>query len=117
MDGSGSGRAYTNEEYVGFFFQAEDGIRDYKVTGVQTCALPICELRLTWTYSTQRHNHTTIEQLATQTMGALRQIIEHCAQPGAGGRTPSDFPLTDRKSVVWGKSVDLGGRRIIKKKK
>src|SRR5205807_4652183 len=27
------------------FFQAEDGIRDYKVTGVQTCALPIspCE--------------------------------------------------------------------------
>src|SRR5688500_18575108 len=27
--------------YVFFFFQAEDGIRDYKVTGVQTCALPI----------------------------------------------------------------------------
>src|SRR5256885_4595820 len=26
---------------VNFFFQAEDGIRDYKVTGVQTCALPI----------------------------------------------------------------------------
>src|SRR5256885_11725542 len=28
-----------------FFFQAEDGIRDYKVTGVQTCALPICTHR------------------------------------------------------------------------
>src|SRR5256885_5475690 len=28
-----------------FFFQAEDGIRDYKVTGVQTCALPILEKR------------------------------------------------------------------------
>src|SRR6266850_8053401 len=27
-----------------FFFQAEDGIRDYKVTGVQTCALPIFDL-------------------------------------------------------------------------
>src|SRR3989454_2026902 len=27
-----------------FFFQAEDGIRDYKVTGVQTCALPLCDL-------------------------------------------------------------------------
>src|SRR5205823_7220388 len=25
-----------------FFFQAEDGIRDKLVTGVQTCALPIC---------------------------------------------------------------------------
>src|SRR5205807_5618169 len=29
------------ELVVFFFFQAEDGIRDYKVTGVQTCALPI----------------------------------------------------------------------------
>src|SRR5688500_20186955 len=30
--------------YNSFFFQAEDGIRDYKVTGVQTCALPIYHL-------------------------------------------------------------------------
>src|SRR5207244_5845870 len=28
--------------YLCFFFQAEDGIRDDLVTGVQTCALPIC---------------------------------------------------------------------------
>src|SRR2546430_15412564 len=28
--------------FVFFFFQAEDGIRDLTVTGVQTCALPIC---------------------------------------------------------------------------
>src|SRR5690606_39543420 len=28
-----------------FFFQAEDGIRDFHVTGVQTCALPILELK------------------------------------------------------------------------
>src|SRR5256886_3705486 len=28
--------------YLFFFFQAEDGIRDLTVTGVQTCALPIC---------------------------------------------------------------------------
>src|SRR2546426_8564676 len=34
----GSGRAL---RAFFFFFQAEDGIRDYKVTGVQTCALPI----------------------------------------------------------------------------
>src|SRR5690606_40694472 len=27
--------------FLGFFFQAEDGIRDFHVTGVQTCALPI----------------------------------------------------------------------------
>src|SRR2546430_4395131 len=30
--------------YFLFFFQAEDGIRDLTVTGVQTCALPICVL-------------------------------------------------------------------------
>src|SRR5207253_6024939 len=29
--------------FVFFFFQAEDGIRDGHVTGVQTCALPIYE--------------------------------------------------------------------------
>src|SRR5256885_8474231 len=29
-----------------FFFQAEDGIRYYKVTGVQTCALPIYRVRV-----------------------------------------------------------------------
>src|SRR2546430_5905746 len=31
-----------------FFFQAEDGIRDLTVTGVQTCALPICNLGGVW---------------------------------------------------------------------
>jgi len=31
---------------VFFFFQAEDGIRDTSVTGVQTCALPIFEVGL-----------------------------------------------------------------------
>src|SRR6266511_2418764 len=28
--------------YIFFLFQAEDGIRDFHVTGVQTCALPTC---------------------------------------------------------------------------
>src|SRR3712207_8586910 len=31
----------TYDDFVFFFFQAEDGIRDIGVTGVQTCALPI----------------------------------------------------------------------------
>src|SRR5690349_3124268 len=39
------GHVYIDFEYVEdsgyFFFQAEDGIRDLYVTGVQTCALPI----------------------------------------------------------------------------
>src|SRR5256886_8925128 len=38
-------RAIMSESFlfVFFFFQAEDGIRDLTVTGVQTCALPISE--------------------------------------------------------------------------
>src|SRR5256885_1488864 len=41
--GRHDGGYYTVKDCVSlvFFFQAEDGIRDYKVTGVQTCALPI----------------------------------------------------------------------------
>src|SRR5216683_3383414 len=33
-----------------FFFQAEDGIRDLIVTGVQTCALPISRLTIDWPF-------------------------------------------------------------------
>src|SRR6266436_2464832 len=35
--------AWATEARLFFFFQAEDGIRDVAVTGVQTCALPISE--------------------------------------------------------------------------
>jgi len=31
--------------HIIFFFQAEDGIRDSSVTGVQTCALPIFKVK------------------------------------------------------------------------
>src|SRR5438445_41240 len=34
-------RGYWRRRFPSFFFQAEDGIRDIGVTGVQTCALPI----------------------------------------------------------------------------
>src|SRR5439155_9130125 len=34
--------------FLFFFFQAEDGIRDGHVTGVQTCALPICPWQLSF---------------------------------------------------------------------
>src|SRR5690606_40348224 len=33
-----------SKQFIFFFFQAEDGIRDFHVTGVQTCALPILAL-------------------------------------------------------------------------
>src|SRR2546430_9499945 len=39
---AGSGTVRRTQRCCFFFFQAEDGIRDLTVTGVQTCALPIC---------------------------------------------------------------------------
>src|SRR3712207_7254537 len=43
-----------------FFFQAEDGIRDIGVTGVQTCALPICEAQdAEATYTATRETSST----------------------------------------------------------
>src|SRR5207253_4618779 len=42
-----------------FFFQAEDGIRDGHVTGVQTCALPISIDRLETRHLVTRADHAT----------------------------------------------------------
>src|SRR6266576_4802896 len=77
-----------NQGFFVFFFQADDGIRDLYVTGVQTCALPIFG--------------------GTELVGPARELAA-----GTFYRPPAG----DRKSVVEGKSVDLGGRRIIKKKR
>ncbi len=51
------------------------------------------QLEITWHYSDQVHREDTVRELAAGMVGALAAIAEHCARPGAGGRTPSDFPL------------------------
>src|SRR5688572_24780168 len=48
-----------------FFFQAEDGIRDLTVTGVQTCALPIC------TASWSRRTHSCSSRRVTKTTSSI----------------------------------------------
>jgi amino acid adenylation domain-containing protein/non-ribosomal peptide synthase protein (TIGR01720 family) len=59
------------------------------VTGVVEAG----ELHLTWEYSHEVHDEQTVLQLARDTVLALREIVEHCARPDSGGRSPSDFPL------------------------
>src|SRR5215211_8237825 len=61
-----------------FFFQAEDGIRDHCVTGVQTCALPILRLL-------QRNAKVT-----TRFGGGFVQSIDGVAGGRSGGR-PFDW--------------------------
>src|SRR5690349_22001200 len=76
-----------------FFFQAEDGIRDLYVTGVQTCALPISAeaeplVRAPWPAPSSR-----ISALACTwypPTAALRPAIASAAR----------WPPRDRKSVV-----------------
>ncbi|HEX7240435.1 MAG TPA: amino acid adenylation domain-containing protein, partial [Longimicrobiaceae bacterium] len=49
-------------------------------------------LRVGWTYSERVHHASTVERLATRYLHHLREIVEHCRAPEAGGYTPSDFP-------------------------
>src|SRR5688500_20206624 len=61
-----------------FFFQAEDGIRDYKVTGVQTCALPISRLLrefLSLMYSRRRRGSLSIEWSWMRYASRNRRIV------------------------------------------
>src|SRR5207249_5177844 len=46
-----------------FFFQAEDGIRDRNVTGVQTCALPILGVVARTSSMLVRHNAKTVREI------------------------------------------------------
>ncbi|MEW1896263.1 non-ribosomal peptide synthase/polyketide synthase [Streptomyces albidoflavus] len=50
-------------------------------------------LSFTWAYSAGLHHAATVERLARDFTAELRALVGHCAQPAAGGRTPSDFPL------------------------
>src|SRR5690606_4292544 len=54
-----------------FFFQAEDGIRDFHVTEVQTCALPILGTKPTYSNST---NNSIIYRSTTGTAGSWQVI-------------------------------------------
>src|SRR5256885_9713696 len=83
-----------------FFFQAEDGIRDYKVTGVQTCALPIWAVlsapaarppRSPWMCAWSRFDRRCLTSCsALHVKLAAKLDVDH----------KGDTMSTDRKSVV-----------------
>src|SRR5256885_5261080 len=67
-----------------FFFQAEDGIRDYKVTGVQTCALPICSCpRLTG------GRPSILNQMASDPVKGMTEDVGAERTPGRAWLFPS----------------------------
>src|SRR2546427_5204587 len=68
------------DEVQYFFFQAEDGIRDLTVTGVQTCALPIYVL-LNEPAETRWELASTLEDLPAQF--SLAELTQHAEQSNA----------------------------------
>src|SRR3712207_566819 len=90
-----------------FFFQAEDGIRDISVTGVQTCALPICFLpheypppdAVFYHYARWRRDGTW-ERINTVLRERHRQRIGRPRQPSAA--------IIDSQSA---KTTEMGGPR------
>src|SRR2546426_12237117 len=85
--------------FVFFFFQAEDGIRDYKVTGVQTCALPI--LRPSWLQSLplSRGAHRLLLPLLPRAVESLH--VE-----------PVDVLVSSSSSFIKGLSLPNGARQV-----
>src|SRR5258706_11011129 len=85
--------------YFFFFFQAEDGIRDWSVTGVQTCALPIS---LIDGFDLFAGRETAIDVLH-QAVGELHEIgpehLEELERARAAVEA-GEGEAADRKSVV-----------------
>ncbi|MEU9456739.1 amino acid adenylation domain-containing protein [Streptomyces sp. NPDC048277] len=65
-------------------------------------------LEFTWSYSAGRHDQQTVEALASAFLAHLAAIVEHCARRGAGGRVPSDFPLSGLDQAALDRLVGDG---------
>src|SRR3712207_8002969 len=108
----------TKSKWDIFFFQAKDCIRDIGVTGVQTCALPIFRV-----FADALEGGGVVRGFRVPGEGVelprrrLDELTEQARSLGAKGLVwavvEEGGDWRDRKSVVEGKSVDFGGRRII----
>src|ERR1039457_4957767 len=89
-----------------FFFQAEDGIRDYKVTGVQTCALPIYDrLAIRRRLRDLTHGQIAVDRQRERARDRRRRHVQHVRRAVLGKRRP----LLDAEPVLL---VDDGHRKI-----
>src|SRR2546430_6611040 len=84
--------------FLFFFFQAEDGIRDLTVTGVQTCALPIfINMDLPWNPAVLEQRIGRVYRLGQQ---RSVQVVNFVAEGTIEERMLSLLAFKDRKSVV-----------------
>src|SRR3546814_13400986 len=91
------------------------------VTGVQTCALPICSPHQGDPFACGEPAMKYLSTRGGMTPQPFSDILLEGLAPDGGLALPERLPEVDRKSVVEGKSVyvrvDLGGRSIINNKK
>src|SRR5947209_9975435 len=85
-----------------FFFQAEDGIRDIGVTGVQTCALPIFEARHGSIQSAPQcgRKRAAVRSRAPRDVRARRLGPDWAGKMAIALMARNHVPMQDRKSVV-----------------
>src|SRR5690554_6988885 len=84
-----------------FFFQAEDGIRDADVTGVQTCALPIFSTQTAFNVFSGKMFF--LDSLFATTFYQDNEVKKNKKSTAINGTTKSIndiFSFLDRKSVV-----------------
>src|SRR5689334_11707689 len=93
-----------------FFFQAEDGIRDGTVTGVQTCALPILALILF--FIERAPEDESITRLFNPHVMAGRHVLNP-AFVGDLDQLPEFHPLIAAHAGIWGRPGGIAMKEII----
>src|SRR5690625_6012020 len=89
-----------------FFFQAEDGIRDGHVTGVQTCALPISGLL---------HTASDLEEMSVRVESGASPWAQGYERLAANGHAGADWQARPLQNVVRGgdrKSTRLNSSHV-----
>ena len=97
--------------FVFFFFQAEDGIRDTSVTGVQTCALPICVLPARSDNDTGNNPHNPMYGIAAAggNGGVVSLIGSRSSDSGGNSMSPSIFMNAEIRPTKVDRPSDATG--------
>src|SRR5215204_408784 len=100
-----------------FFFQAEDGIRDHCVTGVQTCALPISRVRSVQVHDEPRERAEAGQRVALNLAGVSRREVARgdvvvAATPRGGGPAAATFRVDVALSWATPDARPEGGARV-----